>query len=84
MTLSVLPAWNMQIDTTADFQRIDIARHDRLQIVDDLRADQHGVDAEMRARGMPAVAFDVDRECIGRRHERARRGSQNWPTGMPG
>ena len=57
MTLSVVPAWNMQIEITADLQRIDVARHDRLQLVDDLRADQHRVDrrdaAAPRARRGP-------------------------------
>ena len=41
-------------------QRIDVARHDRLDLVDDLRADQDGVDRQMRPRRVPALAFDVD------------------------
>ena len=70
MTLSVWPAWNMQIETTADFERIDIARHDRLQLVDDLGADQHRVDRKMRPRRVAAFALDLDRDVVGRRHHR--------------
>ena len=55
----------------ARLERIDVARHDRLDGVDDLRADQNGVDAEMRARGVGADALDVDRDEIGRRHHGA-------------
>ena len=53
-------------------QRIDVARHDRLQLVDDLGADQDGVDAQMRPRRVAALAFDLDRDVIGRRHDRTR------------
>jgi hypothetical protein len=54
MTLSVLPAWNTQIDL--------------LNGVDDLRTDQHWVDRKMRARGVAALALDVDRQMVGRGH----------------
>ncbi len=36
-------------------QRVDVARDDRLDRVDDLRADEHGVDGEMRPRGVAAA-----------------------------
>jgi hypothetical protein len=35
-------------------QRVDVARHDRLQLVDDLRPDQDCIDAEMRPSRVPA------------------------------
>ena len=52
-------------------ERIDVARHHRLQLVDDLRADENAVDREMRPRRMAADAFDVDRDVVGRRHHGA-------------
>ena len=53
-------------------QRIDIARHHRLQLVDDLGADQNGVDALLRPRRVAASAFELDRNVVGRRHDRTR------------
>ena len=49
------------------FQRIDAARHDRLQRRDQLRADQHGIDAFVRPRRVAAEPFDLDVDGIGRR-----------------
>ena len=72
MTLSAWPAWNMQIEIDRGLQRIDVARHDRLQLIDDLRADQHRVDAEMRPRRVAADALEVDGDRVGRGHHRAR------------
>ncbi len=42
-----------------------------LDCIDDLRADKHGVDAEMRSRSVGAHALDIDGECIRRRHHRS-------------
>ena len=53
------------------FQRIDVARDDRLDLIDDLRAHQHAVDRHMRPRRVAAEAFDVDVDAVGRRHHRA-------------
>ena len=52
-------------------QRIDVARHDRLDLVDDLRADQHRVDRDVRARRVAAEPLDVDVEPVRRGHHRA-------------
>ena len=70
MMLSAVPALNWQIETTADFQRVDVAGHDRLQLVDDLRADQDAVDRLVRLGGVRAAALDVDIDAVGRRHHR--------------
>ena len=52
-------------------QRIDVARHHRLQLVDDLGADQDGIDAQMRPRRVAALAFERNLDVIGRRHHGA-------------
>ena len=52
-------------------QRIDAARHDRLQRGDQLRADQHGIDAFVRPRGVAAEPLDPDIDRVGRGHDRA-------------
>ena len=54
------------------FQRIDVARHHRLQLIDDLAADQDGIDGKMRPCGVAALAFEFDGDVIGGRHDRAR------------
>jgi hypothetical protein len=54
------------------FQRVDIAGHDRLHLGDDLRADENGVDCDMRARGVPPLALELDHEMVGGRHQRSR------------
>ncbi len=43
-------------------ERIDVARNDLLQGADDLGPDQHGIDREMRPRGVAADALDLDGE----------------------
>ena len=53
------------------FQRIDVARHDRLQRVDDRRAHHDRIDRGVRPRRVAAEAFDVDIDAVGRRHHRA-------------
>ena len=53
-------------------QRIDIARDDALQRSNQLGADQHGIDGQMRIGGVAADAFDPDREVLGRGHDGAR------------
>ena len=70
ITLRALPAWNSHIEMTAEFQRIDGARDDRLQRRDQLRADQNGIDAFVRTRGVTAQPFDPDVDGIRRRHDR--------------
>ena len=53
------------------FQRIDIARHHRLQGDDDLGRDQHRIDPDLRQRGMAALAGHGDLEFVGCRHQPA-------------
>ena len=72
MTLKVSPALIMHTDTTANFERIDVARGDRLQGGDDVAGHQDRVDAVMRTRRMGALALDGDAEAIRRRHDRSR------------
>ena len=43
-------------------ERIDVARHDRLQLIDDLAADQDRIDGDVRPCGMAAVALELDRD----------------------
>ena len=52
--------------------RIDIARHDRLQRGDHLPADHDGIDARLGSRRMGAAAFDLDVDAVGRGHDRSR------------
>src|ERR1700733_12353064 len=67
----------------AGIERIDIARRDGLQGGHDLRAYDDRVDALMRQRAVPALAFDRDRDLIGRRHQRALSETEgaNWRAG---
>ena len=51
-------------------QGIEGPRDDRLQGGDQLRADQHGIDALVRARGVAAEPFDLDVDRVGRGHHR--------------
>ena len=55
----------------ARIERIDIARRDGLQGGHDLRPHDDRIDALMRHRPMAALAFDRDRDLVGRRHQRA-------------
>ncbi|TDN00398.1 hypothetical protein CEE86_12995, partial [Lactobacillus crispatus] len=52
-------------------ERIDAARHNRLQRGDELRADHHGIDAFVRPRRVAAEPFDVDIDLVGGGHDRA-------------
>ena len=70
MTLSVCPASEHADRHHRRFQGVDVARHDRLQLVDDLGPDQNGVDRQMRPRRVPAFAFQRDLDVVGRRHHR--------------
>jgi hypothetical protein len=63
----------MQIEITADSSG---SRHDRLQLVDHLRADQDRIDGKMRPCGVPAFALDLDGEMVGGSHHRARTDSE--------
>src|SRR5207253_2685249 len=45
---------------------------DRLDLADDLSADQYRIDAKMRAGGVAAAALDLDGDAIGRSHYGAR------------
>ena len=56
---------------TADSKRIDAARHDRLQRRNQLRADQDGIDAFVRLRGVAAAPLDPDDDGIASGHDRA-------------
>src|SRR5699024_5281804 len=51
---------------------IDIARNDRLQSDDDLRADHDRIDAFLRIGGMTALAANGDLELVRRGHLRTR------------
>jgi len=51
-------------------QRVDIARNDRLDLVDDRCADQHRIDRDVRPARV-RLALDLDREPVRRRH--------HWP-----
>ena len=55
----------------AGVERVDVARNDRLQRRDDLRAGDDDVDAMVRKGGVAALAFELEDEEIGRRHRRA-------------
>jgi len=48
--------------TPRGVERIDVAGDDRLQLGDDLGADQERVDGDMRARRMAALAFELDHD----------------------
>ena len=65
-------------------ERVDVARHDRLQLVDDLSADQDRVDAVMRPCRVPADAFEIDGDSVGRGHHRARGESRSGRPASPG
>ena len=52
-------------------QGIEGPRDDRLQRGDELGADEHGIDALVRARGVAAEPFDLDVDRVGRGHDRA-------------
>ena len=56
---------------TPDFERIDVARDDRMQRRDDVGADQHRVDALVRSGGMAALAGDLDVDAVARGQQRA-------------
>ena len=70
MMLLAVPASKRVTETTQEFERIDVARRDRLQGDHDLRAHDDRIDALMRHRRVAAMAFDRDRDLIGRRHQR--------------
>jgi hypothetical protein len=53
-------------------ERIDVARNNRLDLIDDLCAHEHAVDGDVRARRVSAAAFDLDRDAVGSSHQRAR------------
>ena len=53
-------------------ERGDAARHDGLQGRDDLRGDDHRIDAALRPRAVRPLAGDVDVEQAAARHLRAR------------
>ena len=54
------------------FQRIDVARDDRLQRAHDLRPDQHAVDCLVRTgAGMAALAVNGDLDVVGGSEHRA-------------
>ncbi len=71
MTLLASPAWNWQMLTTAQSSGSIEREIDRLHRDDDLRADQHRVDAFMRAGGMAALAMHGDGDAVGRGQHRA-------------
>src|SRR5699024_2315206 len=50
---------------------VDIARDDGLQGQDELGADDHGVDDEVRGRSVPAPAGNADLEVVLRGHDRS-------------
>ena len=52
-------------------QRIGIARDDRLQSLDDGRADDDRIDRAMRQGGMASAPVDGDHEFVRRGHDRA-------------
>src|SRR5699024_1926009 len=58
-------------ETTTESRGVDIARDDGLQGQDDLGADDHGVDDEVRGRSVPAPAGDADLEVVLRGHDRS-------------
>ena len=72
MTLSADPGVELADRNQPGFDRIDAARDDRLRLRDDMRADQHRVDALVRLCGMRAEALDLDDDAIGRGEQRAR------------
>ena len=43
-----------------------------MDLIDDLRAHQHGVDGDVRTRRVPAATFDFDGDAVGGCHQRAR------------
>ena len=65
------------------FQRIDAARHDRLQRADQLRADQNGIDAFVRTRRVAALPLDIDETASPPAMIGPGRMAKQ-PTGMPG
>ena len=52
--------------------RIDVAADDGLQRQHDVGAHHHGIDGEMRVRGMAALAGDADVPAVGARRAAAR------------
>ena len=52
-------------------ERVDVARDDRLDVGNDLRGDQHGIDRQVRLGGMAALAFDLDADAVGSGEQRA-------------
>ena len=72
ITLSAVPAWNWQIEISADLIGSTLRDDDRLQLVDDLRADQHRSMRLMRPRRVRAAPLDLDNDAVGGRQHRAR------------
>ncbi len=63
-------------------ERIDVARHDRLQRRHQLGTGQHRIDAHMRHRRMASLAFDFELDLIRGRHQRTgadREGADSHP-----
>ena len=71
MTFQVSPAWIWVVESDRGVHRIEVARHDRLQRGDDVRADHHRVDAVMRHGAVRAHALDDDLEDVIGGHHRA-------------
>ena len=53
-------------------ERIDVARDDRLQLIDDLAAHKDRIDCDVGPCCVAADALDFDRDVVGRRHDRSR------------
>ena len=84
MTLSVLPAWNMQIDTTADFSGSTLRDTiDWMLLMICAPTSTVSMPRCGRAAWPPTPSMSMV-IVIGRRHHRARRGCRIAPTGMPG
>ncbi len=60
------------IDSTAGFERIDVAADDGLQRLAERHRDHDGVLGALRHRAMRAIAVDGDVEEVGAGHRRAR------------
>ena len=83
MTLKASPALTVQTDTTTDSSGSTLREAIVCSAVIICAADQHGIDAVVRARRMAALALDL----IVKRSAAAIIGPgrmAKWPTGMPG
>ena len=60
MTLSAEPAWNWQIEIRPDLIGSTLRETIDLRLIDDLRADHDGIDAQVRLCRMRAEPLDLD------------------------